>query len=310
MYNILRNIFYVPLSILLFLNSTICSSQDTLPIWQDLIPNYLISDEVETREKGNIFWIRKVQKPSLEIYLPSKQNASGRAIMICPGGGYGGLAYDWEGTDIAKWLNSKGIAAFVLKYRLPKSKSVNVGYKAPLQDAQRAMRIIRSNAEKWNINRDQIGVMGFSAGGHLAATLGTHYRNKEYKKVDVLDTVSAKPNFMVLVYPVISMKENITHQGSKDNLLGDSPKPELVDYFSNELYVDKDTSPTFIVHASDDKAVSVLNSISFYTALIEKKVYTEMHIYPKGGHGFGLAIGKGYLQNWTTRLDEWLTSLK
>ncbi|MCV9385614.1 alpha/beta hydrolase [Reichenbachiella ulvae] len=285
-----------------------CFSQEIIPLWPEGIPNDQETNETETRENGDIVWIEKVQKPTLEIYLPTKKNATGRAVVICPGGGYRGLAYDWEGTDIAKYLNSKGIAAFVLKYRLPKSKDVISGYNAPLHDAQRAIRLVRQNAEKWNVSKDQIGVMGFSAGGHLASTLGTHYDQGE--KSNTVDSLSARPDFMVLIYPVITMKAPTTHGGSRNNLIGEKPKQEFIDLYSNELYVNKNTPPTFILHSSDDKSVPVENSILFYQALQREGVYSEIHIYPTGGHGFSLAIGQGHLQSWVERLWDWMDSLE
>ncbi|WP_282080992.1 alpha/beta hydrolase [Aquimarina algiphila] len=295
---------------LLFLSTIIiCSGQENIvELWEGKIPNQKETDEVEIRKNENIVSIKNVQKPTLEIYLPSKNNTTGKGIVICPGGGYGSLAYDWEGTEIAKWLNSKGIAAFVLKYRLPQSKSIIIANEAPLQDAQRAIRLVRHHAKKWNVSPEQIGIMGFSAGGHLASTLGTHFDNKT-SQVDAIDSISARPNFMVLMYPVITMKLPYTHQGSRDNLLGTSPKQELIDFYSNELHVTQNTPPTFIVHATDDKAVPVENSLLFYQGLKDAGVYSEMHIYPKGGHGFALAIGRGHLQTWNDRLHDWIQNL-
>lgn len=301
--------FFLSLSLVIAIN--ICFGQkNIIPLWSDKIPNHQKTDEVETLENKDILWIEKVKVPTLEIYLPTKKNATGKAMVICPGGGYQGLAYDWEGTDIAKWLNANGIAAFVLKYRLPKSKSVIIGHKAPLQDAQRAIRLVRNNSEKWNISKNQIGIMGFSAGGHLAATLGTHYDNDKNSLPNSIDSLSARPDFMVLIYPVITMKSSFTHQGSKDNLLGKNPEQQLIDFYSNELHINKNTPPTFIIHSTDDEVVSVMNSILFYQALVKEKIYSEMHIYPKGGHGFSLAIGQGHLQTWVDRLSEWIDSLK
>jgi acetyl esterase/lipase len=219
------------------------------------------------------------------------------------------LAYDWEGTDIAKWFNSKGITAFVLKYRLPESKSLLVNHKAPLQDAQRAIRLVRHHAEKWNLSKDQIGIMGFSAGGHLASTLGTHYDIDKNVVTDSIDSLSARPDFMILIYPVITMKAPYTHLGSRTSLIGANPKPELINFYSNELHVDKDTPPTFLLHSTDDSAVPVMNSILFYQALEKENIYSELHVYPVGGHGFALAVNQGYLQNWTQLLYDWIQSL-
>jgi acetyl esterase/lipase len=246
------------------------------------IPNYKKTDEVEKRDTTGIVRISLVQQPGIEVYLPSKQSANGQAIVICPGGGYGILAYDWEGTDIAKWLNSKGIAAIVLKYRLPNSKSNVVPQLSPLLDAQRALRTVRANAQKWNIKKNQIGIMGFSAGGHLASTAGTHFDNGDANAADSVDRLTSRPDFMILMYPVISMSKTYMHQGSRNNLIGANPDSALAKYYSNDLQVTKETPPTFIVHATDDAGVPVENSLSFYQALKTNKVAAEMHIIHMG----------------------------
>ncbi|MFY0654620.1 MAG: alpha/beta hydrolase [Cyclobacteriaceae bacterium] len=285
-------------------------AQDIIPLWPNGVPNKSQKNESETQDKGNILWIEKVQVPTLEIYLPTKFNANGKAMVVCPGGGYKGLAYDWEGTDIAKWLNSKGIAAFVLKYRLPNEESVKSSRNPSLQDAERAVRMVRNNAEKWNIKKDQIGIMGFSAGGHLASTVGTHYdQDKNTSPDDLAKSVSSRPDFLVLMYPVITMNPEHTHGGSRKNLIGENPTQDLADFYSNELQVNENTPPTFLVHSTDDKAVPVMNSILFYQALEKDGVYSEMHVYPYGGHGFSLAIDKGHLQSWPERLSDWINSL-
>ncbi|MGQ1910345.1 alpha/beta hydrolase [Marinifilum sp. RC60d5] len=300
----------VILSVLLLLFTSSSFAQGTIiPLWPNKVPNQQITDEVETIESTGIIRISKVQTPSFEVFLPAKNNASGQAVLICLGGGYGFLAYDWEGTDIAKWLNSKGIAAFILKYRLPNSKSVIESYKAPLQDAMRAMRTIRHHATQYNINKTQIGVMGFSAGGHLASTLGTHYNDTMYSSIDSIDQESARPDFMALIYPVISMQKGLTHYGSMKHLLGENPDAKLVDKFSNELQVTTDTPPTFLIHASDDKAVPVQNSLMMYQSLIKNDIYTEMHIYPKGGHGFSLGHNRAHVKSWTDLFCTWLQSI-
>ncbi|WP_194768605.1 alpha/beta hydrolase [Tamlana sp. I1] len=289
-----------------------CFSQNQIiPLWTENIPNQKTSNEVEKQYyESDIFWKANVQNPTLEVFIPNKRSATKKAVIICPGGAYHHIAYDWEGTDIAKWFNSKGITAFVLKYRLPESKSLLVNYKAPLQDAQRAVRLVRAHSEKWNLDKNQIGIMGFSAGGHLASTLGTHFDNDKNSISSPMDRISARPDFMVLIYPVITMKSNYTHLGSRTSLIGANPNQKLIDFYSNELQVTKNTPPTFILHSADDEAVSVMNSIQFYEALIKEGVSSEMHIYPKGGHGFGLAIGKGALQNWTQLLSDWMDDLK
>ncbi|GGK11684.1 beta-xylanase [Yeosuana aromativorans] len=282
---------------------------DIIPLWNGDIPNSQKSDEQELVESTDSKRIYTVQTPTLEVYLPTKRNATGQAVIICPGGGYHYLTYDFEGTDIAKWFNSKGITAFVLKYRLPGSKSVKVSYQAPLQDAQRAMRIVRSQAKKWHVNPNKIGVIGFSAGGHLASTLGTQFDKPNTFKETAIDIISARPDFMALIYPVVTMKMDYTHKGSRNNLLGENPSEDLVNQFSNELQMTKNTPPTFIVHAEDDHSVPVENSLQLYQALKNKGIEAELHIYPHGGHGFGLALGKGRLEKWTDRLYDWLQSL-
>jgi acetyl esterase/lipase len=251
-----------------------------------------------------------VQVPSLAVYLPAEMDSTDMAVIVCPGGAYKNLAYDSEGLDIASWLNTKGIAAFVLKYRLPHSKSVIVGHEAPIQDAMRAIRTVRYNAEKWNISKNKIGMIGFSAAGHLVSTVGTHFNDNKTSSTSVIDSVSARPDFMALIYPLITMRDPYTHESSRTNLLGENPNPKLIDYYSNELHVTKDTPPTFLVHSSDDPGVPVENSLMFYEALHKENVYSEMHIYPTGGHGFCLAIRKGHLQTWPDRLYDWILSLE
>ena len=296
---------------LLVLFSGILSAQDTIiPLWpNEFIPNRVVSDEKEEHKRNGILRISKVQEPTIEVYLPAKSNATGQGMLIFPGGGYGILAYDWEGTDIAKFLNGKGIAGIVVKYRLPSSQSQKDKHIVPLIDAQRALRLVRSKAECFHLDSNQIGILGFSAGGHLAATLGTHFNDKVYDAVDVVDEQSARPDFMALGYPVITFRE-MTHGGSKLNLIGENPKSEMIAYFSNEKHVTKNTPPTFLFHASDDNGVPVENSLLFYKALKDADVSATMHIYAKGGHGFSLALNDPQLSGWTERLFEWLESLK
>ena len=281
--------------------------QDTiLPLWPaDAVPNRIESDEVEILEKGAIQRISYVQYPQIELYLPSEANSTGKAMLIFPGGGYHVLAYDWEGSDIAKFLNSKGIAGIVVKYRLPISKSLENNQFVPLQDAQRAMRLTRYMAKNWNIDDNKIGIIGFSAGGHLASTLGTHFDDEVYKYVDGADLLSGRPDYMALVYPVISFADSSVHSGSKKALLGDEPDNESIRYFSNELQVSENTPPTILFHAADDKAVPPENSLLFFRALNQKGVPTELHIYPEGGHGFSLATKNQSLSRWTQHLYEW-----
>ncbi len=285
------------------------SQNEIIPLWNGDIPNSQKSADKEVILSTDATRISLVQIPTLEVFLPTKKSNTGRAVIICPGGGYHNVVYDWEGTDIAKWFNSKGIAAFVLKYRLPNTKSVKVSYEAPLQDAQRALRIVRSQSEKWQISPNKIGVMGFSAGGHAASTLGTQFNNPNKFKETTIDSISARPDFMILVYPVVTMKLDYTHKGSRLSLLGEHPSEALINQYSNELQVTPNTPTTFIVHSGDDTAVPVENSLNLYKALKDKGVKTEIHIYPEGGHGYSLALGKGYLQTWTDRLYDWLQSL-
>lgn len=296
--------------LILMISVTNIIAQNTLiPLWPAAeIPNRIQNDEKEVHEFEDILRISIVQQPSIEVYLPSKSNATGRAMLIFPGGGYRILAYDWEGTDIAKFLNGKGIAGIVVKYRLPSDSSQRNKHYVPLIDAQRAIRLVRSRAKEFNINPDEIGIIGFSAGGHLASTLGTHFNENVYEPIDAVDTQSARPDFMVLGYPVITFGEN-THSGSRVFLLGDNPKPELMEHFSNEKHVTENTPPTFLFHATDDGAVPVENSLIFYKALKDKGVSATMHIYPEGGHGFSLALKDKHLRGWTERMLEWMESL-
>ncbi len=285
-------------------------AQGPIPLWEKgTIPNYQKSEGKEFIPPKDILMIKNVQTPTLEILLPSKQNANGKAVLILPGGGYGGVAYDWEGTDYAKWFNSQGIAAFVLKYRMPQAESVITSYKAPIQDAQRAIRFIRFNASKFDINKSKVGVIGSSAGGHLASTLGTHLDTNYYQPQDAIDKESTHPDFMMLIYPVISMKKDITHGGSRNSLLGKNPSEDLILQFSNELQVTEKTPPTFIVHSGNDKAVPVENSIRMYQALVKNKIETTMHIFPKGGHGYSMGHSKNNAPNWTNLAAQWLQSL-
>lgn len=292
---------------LIMLNSF--AQYEIVPLWDGDIPNSQKSNEKEIVLNEEIKRISLVQIPTLEVYLPTRRNATGKAVIICPGGDYQNLSYDWEGTDIAKWFNSKGIAAFVLKYRLPNSKSIKISYEAPLQDVQRAIRIVRSQADKWNVKPNKIGVIGFSAGGHLASTLGTQFDKPNDFKETAIDTISARPDFMALIYPVVTMKLDYTHKGSRHSLLGENPSEDLVNQYSNELQVTKNTPPTFIVQSEDDHAVPIENSLQLYKALKDKGIKTEMYLYAYGGHGFGLALGRGHLAGWTDRLYDWLQSL-
>lgn len=282
----------------------------TMNLWSATPPNHQESDLSETVDfDGNITRIAKVQTPTIEVRLPSRANSIGRAVVICPGGGYGILAYDWEGSDIASYLNAHGIAAIVLKYRLPEDASNEEPHLSPLLDAKRAVRLARFHAGDWGYAPDQVGIMGFSAGGHLASTLGTHFDEGDASSNDPVERLSSRPDFMMLIYPVISFQDQVTHGGSRQNLLGKNPSEEMVAHYSNELQVTKQTPPTFLVHSSDDEAVPVENSLLFYNALLNNGVEAEMHLYPYGGHGYSLAIGKGRLADWPARCVEWISSV-
>ena len=299
-------VFFV--TFLMATSMTMFSQNVTLPLWPDGVPNMKDLGKTEKAvTSGGITRISDVQKPDIAVYLPSGANTTGQAVVICPGGGYHILAYDWEGTDIAKWLNSLGIAGIVLKYRLPVDESNIISYLSPLMDAKRAIRLVKYHAKEWNIDPRKVGVMGFSAGGHLASTLGTHFDKGDPNAKDPVARESSRPDFMLLGYPVISMTDSITHMGSKEALLRSDPSPARAREFSNELHVNKETPPTFIFLAADDKAVPPENSVVFFEALKKNNVPVEMHIYPKGGHGFSLAINKSkHTARWTEDAAAWL----
>jgi acetyl esterase/lipase len=244
-------------------------------------------------------------KPTLTIYLPPAQKATGAAVVICPGGGYGHLAVDHEGHQIAQWLNSFGVAGFIVKYR-HRNSGAGYGHPVPLQDAQRAIRIVRSRAKEWDISPDRIGIIGFSAGGHLASSAATHFQESFGAPQDAIDRVSCRPDFAILVYPVISFTEPFTHTGSRKNLLGAKPDPALVQKMSNEKQVTPQTPPTFLIHSWEDKVVPVENSIHFYLALRRAQVPAEMHIVLKGAHGFGLGQKLGGAAAWPKLCEKWL----
>ena len=238
----------------------------------------------------------------ITVHLPEKPN--GAAIVICPGGGYGGLVTGAEGHGIAAWLNGHGVAGIVLEYRLPRGRAF-----VPLLDAQRAIRTVRASAKEWAIDPARIGIMGFSAGGHLASTAGTHFDEGDAKAADPVDRVSSRPDFMILVYPVIAMGEKTTHSGSQTNLLGKEPSPKLVELFSNDKQVTDRTPPTFLAHAADDKPVPPENSKAFYAALQAHKVPAEYLELPSGGHGLNGYKGPMW-DKWQQRSLAWLAELK
>ena len=249
--------------------------------------------------------ISNVITPTLTKFTPAKPN--GTSVIICPGGGYGRLAIDHEGVEVAKAFNEIGVTAFVLKYRLPNDTIMVDKTTGPLQDAQQAIRTVRKQAIAWGLNPSKIGIMGFSAGGHLAATAATHFNLIADPVMN--DSGSVRPDFTILMYAVISFDDSIAHKGSKTNLIGKGPSPELTKLYSNELQVTKNTPPSFLVHAGDDGTVPVENSIRYYQACIKNKVPAEMHLYPKGGHGFGLH-NKSTNDKWFDRLINWMNTLQ
>ena len=240
-------------------------------------------------------------KPSLTVYLPPPDKATGTAVVVCPGGGYGALA-PHEGKDVAEFLNTLGVTAFVLKYRLaPRYK-----HPAPITDAQRAIRFVRANAKEYGVKPDRVGIMGFSAGGHLASTAATHFDDGKADADDPVEKVGCRPDFAILCYPVITLEGPFAHVGSRNNLLGKDADPKLVEGLCNEKQVTEKTPPTFLFHTNEDAGVPPENSVLFYTALRKAKVPAELHIYEKGRHGVGLAKNDPVLSGWTTCLAGWL----
>jgi acetyl esterase/lipase len=277
-------------------------AQTEIPLYPGAIPNSIPTKNIEKGvSTDNILRISKVSIPSMTVYPAT--NPNGKAIIICPGGGYSILAWDHEGTRVAAIFAQWGITTFVLKYRLPDEAFEIDRSLAPLQDAQQAIRYVRTNSAKWGIEKNKIGIMGFSAGGHLAATATTHFNFKADSTNK--DTTSVRPDFSILIYPVISFDSSIAHMGSRDNLIGENPSQERIRFFSNELQVSVSTPPVFLVHAGDDGTVAVENSIRFYEACLKNKVNATLHLYPKGGHGFGLN-NKTTNDPWMDRLKLWL----
>jgi len=280
----------------------------TLPLYPEgQIPFAKNCELKEVHDTTNAVRISSVIVPELTVYQPSPRHRTGDAVIICPGGGYKVIVWDWEGEDIAKFWNAKGVTAIILKYRLPSSVSQEKPWLVPLSDAKRAMRLARFYAGEWDINPEHIGIMGFSAGGHLASTLSTHFDSGNPESNDPVERISCRPDFSILVYPVINMTEQFQHKGSRMALVGEDSM--LMRTCSNELHVTADTPPAFLVHASDDASVPVENSLVYYRALVNNKVPAEMHIYPGGGHGFALAIGKGHLDEWPELCNTWLRAL-
>lgn len=258
------------------------------PLWPTRAPGALGDEDAD--------------RPSLRIYLPPPARAVRTAVVVCPGGGYAMLAMDHEGHQIAEWLNSLGVAAFVLKYRLgPRYR-----HPAPLLDAQRALRMVRARAAEFGVAPDRIGIWGFSAGGHLAASAATHFDHGDAQAADPIDRAASRPDFAILAYPVISFTADFAHAGSRNNLLGKTPDAQLLDDLSNEKRVTSETPPTFLFHTNEDSGVPAENSVAFYLALRRARVPAELHIYERGRHGVGLAPADATLSSWSGRLADWL----
>ncbi|AEE51966.1 alpha/beta hydrolase [Haliscomenobacter hydrossis] len=277
-----------------------------MPLYKGAIPNSkptAARERVDTRPNGTRFIIGTTQ-PTLTAFIPPKPN--GQGVVICPGGGYSGTAIDHEGLAVAKAFNALGVAAFVLKYRMPLDTSCIDRSIAPLQDAQQAIRLVRQNAKQWKVNPRKIGIMGFSAGGHLASTAATHF----FENADPAekDTTSVRPDFAILIYPVISFNDELAHGGSRGNLLGKNYTEVQKFRFSNEQQVTAASPPAFLVHSADDKTVEVENSIAYYLACHKYKIPVEMHLYPKGGHGYGMN-NPTTSDKWFERLGNWLKTL-
>lgn len=276
----------------------LCMGQRSIPLYPNRVPNARsVPDEERSDANQNAF---NVATPTLTIYTPTKPN--GTAIIVCPGGGYGTLVIKREGYEVAEAFNKLGVTAFVLKYRLPSDKTMTDKSIGPLQDAQQAIKVIRQRASEWQVNPNRIGIIGFSAGGHLASTAGTH---SDKAVIDNKEAISLRPDFMILVYPVISLNDSLGHGGSRKNLLGASPSAGQIRLYSNELQVTKQTPPTFLLHAGDDKKVPVENSLVFYEALHRNGIPAGMHIYPKGDHGFQ---GTPTRDEWMELCQRWMKS--
>jgi acetyl esterase/lipase len=272
----------------------------SIPLYGDAaIPGSRSGPDEEATTDGR--WIKKVSRPVIQVYLPARAKATGAGVVIFPGGSYAGLSFDFEGTQQANFFIDHGVAAFVVKYRIPDDLTMADKSMGPLQDAQQAMRFARQHAAEWNLDPERIGAIGFSAGGHVASTLATHF-DKSY--VDNPDHVDLRPAFLVLVYPVISMDAKITHMDSRKALLGADPSESQIRFFSNELHVTKDTPPTLILHAADDRLVDVDNSIAFFEALRHAGVPVETRLFQKGQHGFFLMPR----DRWQTAIMDWLAT--
>lgn len=290
-------------AILLMIVTSLFAQDKVLKVWPNGAPNDNGITTPEIQFDG--VRVRNVSEAEMYVYLPEKDKNTGVAVVICPGGGYVMEAMDHEGFDMATFLQSQGVAGIVLKYRLPNGHD-----EVPSGDARRAMRIVRSNAEEWGIDPEKIGIAGSSAGGHLASTAGTVFDYGNPESEDPIERISCRPDFMLLLYPVITMNEEFGHMGSRDNLIGVTHNLELIHKYSNELNVTEETPPTFLVLADDDGAVPPRNSIEFYSALKRNNVPAEMHIFQYGGHGFGMHKDGRPSDNWPDMFMDWLKARK
>jgi acetyl esterase/lipase len=284
----------------LWASTTLAEEPRVLPLWPEGVPDARPDGGVERLEDGRVY---NVQVPTLTVFPAPGGTAVGTAVIICPGGSYGRLAVSKEGSELVERFNALGVSAFVLKYRL-----VEYGHPAPLRDVLRAIRIVRSRAKELGVRPDRIGVLGSSAGGHLAACAGTLFDAPEGRTGAELDAVSARPDFLALLYPVITMTAPFTHALSRKNLIGEAPTPALVERLSVETQVSRNTPPTFLVHTAEDTSVPLENSLLFFEALRRAGVLAEMHLYEKGPHGFGTKPGLGPTSEWPKRLEEWMHS--
>ena len=302
----MKNILLFALCFLISLK--LFAQDDTILLYPGGVPG-LIGKQIpeDSKTTDGITRVKDITQPAIYWYQP-KEKTSDAAVIICPGGGYTILAIDHEGYDIAKWFNERGVTAFVLKYRLPQENLFENREIRPLQDAQQAFRIVRGNAQKFGVSPNKIGIMGFSAGGHLASTASTHFQKQVGEIKD--STVSVRPDFSLLIYPVISLSDSITHSGSRSNLIGQNPSQEKINLYSNDQQVTKETPPAFLISTTDD-GVPAENSILYYLACKKNGVPVEMHIYEKGGHGYALKKkGRGSVETWTDRMEDWLKERK
>jgi acetyl esterase/lipase len=278
---------------------------EIIPLYPNGIPNSIPGRDEETSTQQGDSGIRlsKVSRPTLNLYLPENATAPTSAVIICPGGGYSILAWDHEGTLPAKAFQAAGIAAIILKYRLPSDKIMQDKSIGPLQDAQQAIKMVRMHAKEWNIDPSKLGIMGFSAGGHVASTASTHF-NKAY--IENTENTSLRPDFQILIYPVISLANpKLTHVGSMEALLGNTATADQKTLFSNELQITQETPPGFLVHAADDGTVPVGNSVEFFNGLVGFRTPVSMHVYERGGHGFGM-VNPSSKDDWFGMVVNWM----